>query len=352
MFRRTAYVIAIVIAEQCIGRVRAAALHRFAAEGGVRRAAREADAEDRRRHRHHPGNGRDRQLAEVPAEQPVLLPDRRRGAARDPAGRRTDEAVAAVPAAARRAEGAIEGPVLVPGPEAVQLTGIEAVEAARGSSMRRSKPRRSVKRTAYLPFRPEVLGGASVSDPRARWSGVGSRSVGRWQAARDAVPRKGQGGGAVARRPGPRPADRRAAVRQEPARDRADPRVDADRRPGDDGSDAIGADGHVRVRDRGDRRLHLQGAQRAGRRLLRARRRRQEQRLSALPRGADADEGRRPGPVRLRARLQVLRLGRHPRVPDQRQVLAGSARAVRHLRQAVQGADDVDQAERAGARRS
>ena len=54
--------------------------------------------------------------------------------------------------------------------------------------------------------------------------------------------------------------------------------------------------------------------------LLRARRGRQEQRLSALPRGADADEGRRSGAVRLRARLQVLRLRRDARVPDQRQI--------------------------------
>ena len=84
--------------------------------------------------------------------------------------------------------------------------------------------------------------------------------------------------------------------------------------------------------------------------LLRARRRRQEQRLPALPLGADADEGRRPGALRLRARLQVLRLGRHARVPDQRQVHRRSARAVRHLREAVQGADDLDQAERPGAR--
>ena len=110
--------------------------------------------------------------------------------------------------------------------------------------------------------------------------------------------------------------------------------------------------GHVRIRDRGDRRLHLQGAQRAGDRLFRARRGRQERVLSALPRGADADEGRRSGPVRLRARLQVLRLRRHARVPDQRQVLAGAARAVRHLREAVHGAHDVDQAERAGPRPS
>ena len=46
----------------------------------------------------------------------------------------------------------------------------------------------------------------------------------------------------------------------------------------------------------------------------------QEQPLPALPLRADADEGRRPGPVRLRARLQVLRIRRHARVPGQWQV--------------------------------
>lgn len=61
-----------------------------------------------------------------------------------------------------------EGPILVPGPEAVRLTGIDAVEPreAFGAAL---KGAASVPRTAYLPFRPEVLGGASVEDPRERW---------------------------------------------------------------------------------------------------------------------------------------------------------------------------------------
>ena len=62
------------------------------------------------------------------------------------------------------------------------------------------------------------------------------------------------------------------------------------------------------------------------------------------------DQGRRPGALRLRARLQVLRVGRHQGVSDQRHVHRRPALALRHLRQAVQGADDVDQAERAGHR--
>jgi Xaa-Pro aminopeptidase len=62
-----------------------------------------------------------------------------------------------------------EGPVLVPGPEAVQLTGMDAVEPreAFGAALAAAA---ATKRTAYVPFRPEVLGGASVSDPKARWA--------------------------------------------------------------------------------------------------------------------------------------------------------------------------------------
>jgi Xaa-Pro aminopeptidase len=62
-----------------------------------------------------------------------------------------------------------EGPLLTPGPDALRLTGIEAVEArdAFESALKRIA---AGPRTAYVPFRPEVLGGASASDPRARWA--------------------------------------------------------------------------------------------------------------------------------------------------------------------------------------
>lgn len=62
-----------------------------------------------------------------------------------------------------------EGPVLTPGPEAVRLTGIEAV-VVRDDFEAVLKAAAAGPRTAYVPFRPEVLGGASVSDPRARWA--------------------------------------------------------------------------------------------------------------------------------------------------------------------------------------
>jgi Xaa-Pro aminopeptidase len=61
-----------------------------------------------------------------------------------------------------------EGPILTPGPEAVQLTGIESVEP-RDSFDEALKLAASGARAGYVPFRPEVLGGSSVSDPRGRW---------------------------------------------------------------------------------------------------------------------------------------------------------------------------------------
>ena len=62
-----------------------------------------------------------------------------------------------------------EGPVLVPGPEAVQLSGMDTVEARDAFEAALTKAG-STARTAFMPFRPEVLGGASVSDPRGKWN--------------------------------------------------------------------------------------------------------------------------------------------------------------------------------------
>ena len=62
-----------------------------------------------------------------------------------------------------------EGPILSPGPEAVQLTGIEAVEA-RDQFAAALKRAAAAPRKAFLPLRPEVLGGASVEDPREKWT--------------------------------------------------------------------------------------------------------------------------------------------------------------------------------------
>jgi Xaa-Pro aminopeptidase len=66
-----------------------------------------------------------------------------------------------------------EGPVLVPGPEAVRLTGMDAVEV-RDAFEAALTSAAATKRTAFMPFRPEVLGGASVSDPRGKWNASAS----------------------------------------------------------------------------------------------------------------------------------------------------------------------------------
>ena len=85
---------------------------------------------------------------------------------------KTKKSMLFVPARDERKERS-EGPVLVPGPEAVQLTGMDAVDA-REAFDAALKAASSIKRQAYLPLRPEVLGGASVSDPRARWAASAS----------------------------------------------------------------------------------------------------------------------------------------------------------------------------------
>jgi Xaa-Pro aminopeptidase len=66
-----------------------------------------------------------------------------------------------------------EGPILSPGPEAVGLTGMDTVEP-REAFEAALKAAASVARKGYMPFRPEVLGGASVSDPRGRWTASAS----------------------------------------------------------------------------------------------------------------------------------------------------------------------------------
>ena len=62
-----------------------------------------------------------------------------------------------------------EGPILVPGAEAAAITGIEAVEP-REQFAAALKAAAATARAAFLPYRPEVLGGASVEDPLKRWN--------------------------------------------------------------------------------------------------------------------------------------------------------------------------------------
>src|SRR5262245_5081880 len=72
---------------------------------------------------------------------------------------RTKRSTLFLPPRNERAERS-EGPILTPGPEAVQLTGIEAVEV-RDAFESALKGVAASPRAAFMPARPEVLGGAS-----------------------------------------------------------------------------------------------------------------------------------------------------------------------------------------------
>ena len=74
--------------------------------------------------------------------------------------------------------------------------------------------------------------------------------------------------------------------------------------------------------------------------------------LLALPQEHRDAEGRRPGPVRLRARLQVLPVGRDARVPGERPLHAAAARVLLDLPQALSVGDDVDPPARVRGRTS
>ena len=170
-----------------------------------------------------------------------------------------------------------EGPVLVPGPDAVRLTGMDAVEA-RDAFEQALKAAASVKRTAYLPLQAGGARRRVGQRPARAVERVRVGSVGRRQAARNALPRKGRGRGAALDVQDLDPlvdalrfikSPREIALIRESTRIAGLAMMEAMR---------SAKAGMYRVRDRGDRRLHLQGAQRAGRGVLRARRRGQEQR--------------------------------------------------------------------------
>ncbi len=74
--------------------------YRRVSAGGVCRQARRGDEADRRRGGDHPGRPRDVGGSCLPAEQPVFLPHRRRGAAGDCRHRRQDPEIDALPRAA------------------------------------------------------------------------------------------------------------------------------------------------------------------------------------------------------------------------------------------------------------
>ena len=164
-----------------------AALHFRLSAGGVRRPPHPRDGRDRRRRGGAAGRRRDCRpispsgrtttffyLTGVEVPRAIVLIDGR--------SRPHD----AVPAAARRADGALGRAGLVPGDDAVRLTGIEAVRAARRSSPRPST--RSARVDAvYTPHRGESLGAVTPDAVRAPRAALGRRSLGRTALARSGV---------------------------------------------------------------------------------------------------------------------------------------------------------------------
>ena len=82
-------------------------------------------------------------------------------------GRKNTSTVFLPPRNARREQRAV-GPGLYPGPEAAAVTGLDAVRA-RDELAAALAAIASEGRPIYTPFRPEVLGEASSSDPAAMW---------------------------------------------------------------------------------------------------------------------------------------------------------------------------------------
>ena len=122
-----------------------------------------------------------------------------------------------------------EGPLLVPGDEAVRLTGIEQVEPRQDFD---AVAKSLAGRTVYTTFRDETRG-ARHARPRGG-AQKAARGADPWDgaAARGVVPPEALRAGRALEVQRSRPGPRRDADDQEPARDRAHPRVHADRRQG------------------------------------------------------------------------------------------------------------------------
>ena len=223
-----------------------------------------------------------------------------------------------------------EGPILVPGDEAVRLTGIEAVvprdefAAALDAVTRDGRP-------IYTPHRGESLGAFTPS------------AVDRHQRLSSADPWDGRMSREAAfiarikaRAPQVRVEDldpildrmRLVKSRREIEAIREATRISSAgileamkaARPGTEGARAGGR-----------RRLRVPQERGAGRRLLRARRHREERPLPALSRRRVGAAGRRSRALRLCARRRQLHLGRHAHVPGQRPLHAVAARDLHGL---------------------
>ena len=84
---------------------------------------------------------------------------------------RTKQAMVFMPPRNERREQRMLGPALSPGPEAAQATGLDAVrDRSEFAGVVAAFAKEA--RVIYTPFRPEVLGQASASDPAAMWRAI------------------------------------------------------------------------------------------------------------------------------------------------------------------------------------
>ena len=201
------------------GTAAGALFHRRLSARGVRRPARTGDGRDWRRRRGDPRGSRDVGGGRLQAEQPVLLPDGRRGAARHPDHRRHIEAFDALPRTAA--------------PRAVQRAGARTWRRGRAHHRdrigRRARRIRGGRRADGAGRTRAVHTAPRRGARRGFWrrgdgacAGDQHRPLGRPALARDGVHAEAQGSGAEDPDQRPRSDRRRHALHQEPARDRTD----------------------------------------------------------------------------------------------------------------------------------
>ena len=224
--------------------------------------------------------------------------------------------------------------------------------AARATnSRRRSRRSRRDRRTIYTPFRPEVLGEASSSDPAALaratkedpWDGRVSREeafIAKLKARRAGV-RRSRTSIRSSTRMRAIKSPREIAVIREATRITGLAIMEAmrDARPGMYEYE-LQADAEFVFKKYGAYGPSYFALIATGTNTP----------LLALPPEHRDAAGRRPRAVRLRAGLQVLPVGRDARVSGQRPLHAAAARVLHDLPAALSGADDVDQGARDAAR--
>ena len=263
---------------------------------GVRRPPGEGLRRDRGGgHRPRPGRAGARGLPALPPVERLLLPVRRRGAARLPAPRRVEPARDGLPPAPQRADRADGGEGPVGGGRGARD---EAQRDRRGGgdgpARRDPRPLRAAGDDEGR-LRAAPAGRGPLGEPRrrpARGRGDGQRPLRRPPVAGGRPRAEPARPLPLGRDPQPHAHARRRAPRQEPARDRAHQEGDAPGLPLDPRGHALHRARDLRARARRRLALRLLPPRRAGRGVLLARRQRRERLVPALRLRQADDEGR------------------------------------------------------------